>query len=116
MKPSQLENNDHRNFVVYSETYKVYTSYREQDCVVAYRRSFMGYVFLIRGIKGFFGYVVINRNVLGTRPELTRKKDLKYIKLLFDEESKDDKLVIIDNQRYKEFERLVLFESIDTKN
>jgi len=116
MKPCELEplNRTEHDFTGYAETYRLYSQYRFKDCVIAYRKSFMGTAFLIYGKRDMFGFLIMNRLVnkwISNSPELQRKK-IREIKLLFNEEG-EDKVIIVDENAYKLFERKVLFSSIE---
>ena len=119
MKPVELVSNKEVSRAEgYSSDFKTFTSYKDEDVVVAYRRAFMGVAILIKGKRDFFGFVFINKSASKNNwcGSLYRK-NLRSLNLLFEEEGGMDKVQIIDKELYQLFNKTILFMSIgDDKN
>ena len=111
MKPIEL--GKFSEFAGYSEMIRLFHKYQNEDCVVAYRKCFMGNVILIQGKKEMFGFLILNKvvNRWGRVPELQRKS-LREIKIIFNEVDDKNQVVIINEDGFKLFERKVLFDGI----
>jgi len=109
MKPTDVIKNEIRN--AYSETFRLYSRYKNEECVIAYRKCFMGVAMVIKGKKELFGFVVMDENTTKWRTSELQRKELKEIIKLFNLEDAN-KVIIIDEENYKLFERKVLFNSI----
>jgi|WetSurMetagenome_2_1015567.scaffolds.fasta_scaffold150344_4 hypothetical protein len=112
MKPKELINVKENQYLngQYSSVRKLYNKYCDEDCVVAYRKSFMGITFIIKSIKDIFGFVLLNDNVWYSDKYLLRK-ELKIIKEILDLDG-EEKLIILDEENFKLFNRKILYEGI----
>ena len=111
MKPSELismKNNEY--FAGLSQNTKTFMRYKDKDSVVAYRKSFLGTAFLIKGKIELFGFVILNSHLRWGNRELMRK-GLKTIQILFNVEG-NEKIEVIDEEHFKIFERRVLLEGL----
>lgn len=93
-----------------SEEQKTLRRYMDKECVVAYRKSFLGIVFLIKGKIEIFGFVILKQHLKWGNRELLRKP-LSTIQRLFNEDS-EEKVVVIDNDNFRIFERRVLLDGL----
>jgi hypothetical protein len=111
MKPIELKLKEN-DIDGYAESIRAYRKYQNTDCVIAYRKSFLGTVLLIKGLRNMFGFVITEPIISRSRyrPELKRIS-LKQIQLLFNNQD-ENKLVVIDADQFKIFERMVLFDAI----
>ena len=115
MRPIDIVATKRDNLNGYSADLQIWDMYHNEDCVIAYRKCFLGDVILIKGRREMFGFLI------STKPasrwgicELNRK-DLRDIIKLF-EEPGEDKLVILNDKEYKIFGRKVLFKGLMDKN
>jgi len=124
MKPSELEENGQKNlngntnFSGYATIIRIYEQYKDRDCVIAYRKCYMGKAFVIKGANEMFGFIILNQylNRYGTGVQLLRK-NMSDMKRLFNVEGNEsEKVVVVDVENFKIFERKVLYENIEKNN
>ena len=112
MKPNDIYKKNDSYFNGYSSTISLYEGYADKDCIIAYRKGFLGTAMLIKGKREIFGFLIFNKySSRWSRPELNRKT-LREIKHIFEEDG-NEKLVIVDTEEYKVFERKVLFKGLE---
>ena len=112
MKPTEIIKDKSADFNGYSSTIRLYGDYADKDCVIAYRKGFLGTAMLVKGKREIFGFLIFNKySSRWSRPELNRKT-LREIKHIFEEDG-NEKLVIVDTEEYKVFERKVLFKGLE---
>lgn len=112
MKPSELTGvTNARATMAYSGDAKTLNKYIFQDCIIAYKKCFMGSVFLIKGKIGYFGFVFNKKGMPHYAHDITRI-ELPNIQAIFNEEKYEEDKVIVNEEEYKSFERKVLFNSI----
>jgi hypothetical protein len=111
MTPNELlKIKDNEHFAGHSQEKKILRTYAEKDCVVAYRESYLGTAFLIKGKIEIFGLVCLTPHIRWGNRELLRKP-LKTILLLF-KENGEEKINVVDEEQFKIFERRVLLDEI----
>jgi hypothetical protein len=109
VKPTEIIKDGYFN--AYADTNRLFAKYKNQDCVVAYRKCLMGVVMVIKGARDFIGLVFINDNVTKWSNTELHRKDLSQIMKLFNIEDKNE-MVIVNQDEYGLFERKVLYNSI----
>jgi len=111
MKPSELIGiEDNNYFAGLSQHKKIFNTYKDKDCIVAYRNIFLGTAFLIKGKIEIFGLVILAKHLRWGNRELLRKP-LRTIQVLFLEKG-EDKVIVTDEENFKIFERRVLLEGL----
>jgi len=115
MKPSEIVPTKSDNLNGYSAESQLWDIYHNKDCVIAYRKCFLGDVILIKGIREMFGFLIFNKPASRWGIRELNRKDLRDIVKLF-EEPGEDKLVILNDEEYKIFGRKVLFKGLMDKN
>jgi hypothetical protein len=116
MTPKELLkiNENDKWFAGLSQERKIFNTYSEKECVIAYRESFIGTAFLIKGKIEIFGFVCLAKHIRWGNRELLRKP-LKTIQLLF-RENGEEKVNVVDEEQFKIFERRVLLDEIGREN
>lgn len=113
MKPIELDTySDNQGNSGYAEANRLYNSFKNQECVIAYRKCFMGTAFVVQGKRDMFGFIILNSliNRWNHTSEIQRKS-LKEIKLLFECDG-NTHTQVIEKELYAKFERMVLFNSL----
>lgn len=111
VKPNELVGSG--DFNCYSEAGRLFQQYRNLDCVIAYRKCFMGFVMVVQGKRDMFGFIFLDSNVTKWRNAEMQRKSIREVKKLFDLTDLNQ-VVIVDEEKYKLFERKVLFSSIES--
>jgi len=121
MKPREiLEKKDidlyGRWYVSQAPTKKAIYPYLDKDCIVAYRDSFFGFVFVIKSSKSFFAFAgMIGDMYFGGMEYVFRRIKLKQaLRLLEDERFKEEnKKVVLDEDLYDKIRNKIILEALD---
>jgi len=110
MKPADLIKSKYPNG--YADSRLLLKKYVDIDCVVAYKKCFMGITFIIKGKKDFFGLQFINETCNENNVNKIHRFSLVKIKKIFMLGDEND-VIIVDKELFDLFERTVLYQAIN---
>ena len=111
MKPIELTGNC-PYYIGYAGAIRTFNDYKSEDCVVAYKSCFLGTLMVIRGTRGYYGFLFKNKESnLNNNDSINRISLDKTLKMLSIKDKNE--LIIISQDLYNKFERTVIFDSLN---
>lgn len=113
MKPIELTGNC-PYYYGYAGAVRIFNDYKNDDCVVAYKNCFLGTLMVVRGARGYYGFLFKNKESNLNNNDSIHRVDLsKTLKMLNIKD--ENKIIILNQDLYNKFERTVVFDSLSNK-
>ena len=108
MKPKELLDYCGGDTFAQAETKRSIILYYEKECVVAYDKSKLGVIFIIKSKKKHFGFVAINDGIyLGGHGYTFRKIELKLVLSLL-----GDDCIILNKEEFSKIKKKAIIENL----
>jgi hypothetical protein len=112
MKPTELIKSDFEKLTGLSAEVRMLRTYLQDESVVAYIQNCLGSILLIRGQKGFIGFLITNKRIRGYSVYRT---SLRGIAKLLTTECEKDRLHITNPELWGRFLNRIALMELDEK-